>query len=288
MKQLPLESTGWTEMSFFLLQTDSCRLLFPILDVKDQHDKDIVSDVQAKRTTMKEQGKRSTMKYGSHSNANKFCRIRRISEQHGTTARLKMEFMLQLRAERATPISDGQSDMEKMSFELACQTLESSCALWQDDLSSGFGWFFRMYTQWYALAYVLRCLRSCPLGTRAHRAWILVEASFGQHKRYHERLDQHDRIGDSSKVDGGCGSTSIWSYVDRLRTSAMMSRERSQPFSEAAKDTGQGHLAAPETHIRDTSDWGELPNVDFSMQDLPVLPDSDWDAILTGWLDKES
>ena len=37
MTCLPMESNGWTEMSFFLIQTESCRLLHPVLDTQEQH-----------------------------------------------------------------------------------------------------------------------------------------------------------------------------------------------------------------------------------------------------------
>ncbi|OJJ56435.1 hypothetical protein ASPSYDRAFT_91695 [Aspergillus sydowii CBS 593.65] len=91
-----------------------------------------------------------------------------------------MEFVLQLREEiymrRHSNLenTDTTPDMLKLSFKLACEALESSHTLLKGGFAGRFKWFFNMYTQWYALAYVLRSLRSSPGGFNADHAWTLV------------------------------------------------------------------------------------------------------------------
>ncbi|KAK1144544.1 hypothetical protein N8T08_005417 [Aspergillus melleus] len=205
MTQLPPETTGWTEMSFFLIQTESCQLINPILGTREPFSADALPDITAKRQLIYDRSQHIIRKYGlsfplrpSHNapaaggGEPRPDTLARVAMQHFTTARKKMEFMLQLREEISmqmkmqngngnlkshsndTPNNDGF----RPSFRLACESMESNSLLLKSSFSDGFRWLFRTYTPWYALAYVLRCLCSCPSGTDAERAWALIDAVF--------------------------------------------------------------------------------------------------------------
>ncbi len=188
MADFPPESHSWTEMSFFLIQIESCRVIHPVLDRQQQHSGDALHDIREKRKTIHDPVRYMAEKYGitSGSTSGTPVDLPRIATQHVITACTKMEFVLQLREEicmykqKEVQEADATPDVLKLSFKLACDNLESSHMLLKEGLASRFIWLFSMYTQWYALAYVLRCLCSNPgpRGLEADRAWALVEGLF--------------------------------------------------------------------------------------------------------------
>ncbi|OAP61341.1 hypothetical protein AYL99_03544 [Fonsecaea erecta] len=266
MASFPEESNGWTEMSFFLIQTEGCRLLYPILDVhvqEQQHSADAAYlDVTAKRELIQERGRYLSAKYGILSRSGVLAPVlSRIADQHTTTACRKMEFVLQLREEiismrkqKGAPMGvprdgdDGDattptptSDVLKPSFQLACAALESHYVLQKDSLTSGFRWFFNMYTQWYALAYVLRCLCSGGSGgsspvvdLETERAWTLVEELFPRGMT----LDGH-----STAVSCDHGpANSIWQCLNLLRAQVMSLRQCPQQQQQQQQSMATGNV----------------------------------------------
>lgn len=179
---------------------------------------------------------------------------------------------------------DTTPDVLKPSFKLACETLESNYLLLKDGLASNFQWFFNMYTQWYALAYVLRCLCGSTLGFETERAWTLVEELFPRGKRLdgHSAGNRHDH-----------GPASIWTCLNLLRSQALSLRQRAQ-LSVASQNVefrssstaADGISTLPESGHGFLADSNQsiLPSLDLSMSDMPFLPDPDWDAIINGWL----
>jgi hypothetical protein len=317
MASHPSESTGWTEMTFFLMSTDSCRVLFPIMDVQELNNGDTMHEISRKRAVLRDKSQHILEKYGIHSGSGANHCMVRVAEQHSKTARLKMEFMLQLRQEIAAERSDKRQtqntpDVFKPSFKLACQTLESSLVLWKDKLTASFKWFFRMYTQWYALAYVLRCLCSSPSAFDANRAWYLVDELLPRKTGLDGHLFQDHE---------GHGPASIWSCLRLLYARAVALRDQALPLSNVAgtgkqaRNSGHHHDAASISgpkYISQTSavaiphedgslqtdslgqtstDFlkdGSIPFLDMSVPDFPFPPDSDWDAVMKGWLDEEN
>lgn len=239
MREFPVESVGWTEMSFFLVQTESCRLLSPVLGPgKGQGES--ISEIRAKRAFIEERRGEVFARYGisddvhlNHSSSTSAPApsptaeiLSKIAGQHFTTAKKKMEFILQLREESiSTPpvLSTAQPTQTPTphSFTLACDAIDSNRLLLQSSFSNEFRWLFTTYTQWYALAYILRCLCNVhvPRGVKGadiQRAWALVDDVFP---------DMSTTI--SASV-GGCapgGSDvehgSIWKCLVRLRQQAM-------------------------------------------------------------------
>jgi hypothetical protein len=143
-----------------------------------------------------------------------------------------MEFVLQLQEEICLQKENQKQnqaqcgtptpDVLRRSFKLACDALKSSRVLLKGGLSSKFEWFFNMYTQWYALAYVLRCLRSSPSGLEADRAWDLVEGHLP-----HEHEHEHNR-----------GQGKIWRFLKLLRDQAWSLRQKQNPHLLSIATTG--------------------------------------------------
>jgi hypothetical protein len=304
MTRLPMESHGWTEMSFFLIQTESCRLLHPILSIQEQYSANDFLNIREKRNLMDEHGRILMAKYGMVAGDAAPTDLSRIAFQHTATARKKMQFVLQLREEismqkQKDAQDDAISDVHKQSFKLACDALECSRVLLREGNTSrsGFQWFFEMYTQWYALAYVLRCLCSSPRGPETERAWALVEELFP--------------VGMS--LDDKYAHGSIWSYLNLLRSQASSLRQHDQrPSSESNENSIFSHNPPPDFRIppsadttattttpppaaHGTSSFPELDqelttdsnqtffsSLDLSMPEFPFLPD--WNAIINGCL----
>lgn len=257
MTQLPTETTGWTEMSFFLIQTESCKLLHPVLGTREPFSADVLPDITAKRKLIHERWQHVAMKYGltSITKTPPPNNLPHIAMQHFTTVRKKMEFMLQLRQEislqkgkRArsprgvdTGVTDTPNESFRPSFRLACESMGSNSILLKSGVSLGFRWLFTTYTPWYALAYVLRCLCSCPSGEEAERAWALVEAVFppemsldGDGLCSMEGHAGHVR-GQTQRQGSGQGQGSIWKCLALLRSQALsLKRARSQSRQPSA------------------------------------------------------
>ncbi|CAI7576549.1 unnamed protein product [Penicillium pancosmium] len=263
MREFPVESVGWTEMSFFLVQTESCRLLSPILGPgpgpgpgprpgrgqEGEGQGEGISEIRAKRAFIEERRGEVYAKYGISEDTNlndsassptsSPAILSKIAGQHFTTAKKKMEFILQLREESiSTPPRPRTSELNTHthsesepytqtphSFTLACDAIDSNRLLLQSSFSNGFRWLFTTYTQWYALAYILRCLCNVHLprgvkGADIQRAWALVDDVFP------------DMSTSISASVGGCapgGSDveqhgSIWKCLVRLRQQAMVLR----------------------------------------------------------------
>jgi hypothetical protein len=316
MTSLPVESDVWTEMSFFLVQTASCRLLHPILDIQKPHSGDALLNIIEKRKIIKEHGQRLSAKYGGVlSGSGTPTDLSRIALQHIITARKKMAFVLQLREEISTRNQkevpeDATPDVLRLSFKLACEGLESSYVLLKGGLTSRFRWFFNMYTQWYALAYVLRCLCSSPCAFEAERAWALVEELFPRGISFHSH---------SPGIHDEHGHGSIWRCLNLLRYKALLSRQHAQlsvatvatadigiqsssssehcaaqlvPNAEIPPPTGRtatahGTSTLPELgqdFFADSSQ-SNFSSLDLSMPEIPFLPD--WNAVINGCLNDD-
>ncbi|KAL1881043.1 hypothetical protein Plec18167_003585 [Paecilomyces lecythidis] len=305
MTRLPEESDGWTEMSFFLIQTESCRLLHPILDTPGQHSADALLDIAAKRKVMEEHGQYLFAKYNTSSGSD----LSRIAMQHITTAAKKMKFALQLReeiamAKRKGAQEDSIPDVLKPSFKLACEGLESNYVLLKEGLASRFKWFFNIYTPWYTLAYVLRCLCSNPCGFGTERAWVLVEELFPRGMSFHSHsAGMHDEYGHSN----------IWKCLNLLRYKALSARQHAQlsanveihPSSSDEHRTSQllpdtenrpsyrttatahGTSTLSESDEEFTADFNQsiFSSLDLSMSEIPFL--ADWNAVINGYMDDD-
>lgn len=310
MTQLPAESNHWTEMSFFLIQTESCRLLHPVLDTQGQDPADALLNITEKRRVMDERGKYMKAKYGILIGSETATDLSRIASQHVITGSKKMEFVLQLREEismrKQNKVQDDATpDVLKLSFKLACDGLQNSYVLLNEGLkephASGFKWFFKMYVQWYALSYVLRCLCSNPCGHETEHAWTLVEELFPRGMSL---------SGHSEGIHGEYGSGSVWKSLNRLRYQALSLRKQAQ-LSVITTDVGSqsynsgdellpdAEIPAPSTAIPhgtstlpelgeeliDNSNQSIFSSLDMSIPGFPFLPD--WNAIINGSMDYE-
>jgi hypothetical protein len=315
MTSFPVESDGWTEMSFFLIQTDSCRLLYPILDIQEPQFADPLLNIMEKRRIIEKHGQYLSAKYGILSGSGRTATdLSRMATQHVTTASKKMEFVLQLREEiglqkpKETQ-DDATPDVFKLSFKLACDGLESSRVLLKESVASRFKWLFNTYTQWYALAYVLRCLCSSPCGFETERAWALVEELFprgislhGQSARIHDEYGhsgilrrlcllrhqalssrQHAQLSVATTADVGIQSSSGGGHG----TSRFLSHAEIPPTTRTTA-TAHGTSTLPELGQEFTADSGQsvFSPLDLSMPEMPFLPD--WNAVFNGCLNDDA
>ncbi|KAL7939071.1 hypothetical protein V8C35DRAFT_145 [Trichoderma chlorosporum] len=307
MTQFPAESRGWTEMSFFLIQIESCRVLHPILDKERQQSGDTLLDIREKRKTIHDPARYMAEKYGVTPGSKSVAPVdlSSIAIQHVTTACKKMEFVLQLREEicinkqKEPQEENATPDVLKLSFKLACDGLESSHVLLKEGLASRFTWLFSMYTQWYALAYVLRCLCSSPSprGFEADRAWALVEALLPRGPSLQ---------GQPAVVHDEHGHGRIWKFLNQLRHQAWSLRQQAtadvgaqpsgsgrywtgQRFSDAdtlpptvttAADLGASIVPEWVPEFGAGSDQSVFASLDLLMPEIPFLPD--WNAVLNG------
>lgn len=309
MVRLPTSSNGWTEMSFFLIQAESCRLVRPIADTQGTQAADSLLEIREKRKDIKDPGEYFRRRFGVLPGSEGLTDLQRVAIRHVSTGSEKMLFVLQLREEmtmrkQKETQDDATPDTLKQPFKLACDVLESGHVLLKGGLAPRFNWFFKIYTQWYALTYVLRCLCSIPSGLETARAWVLVDELFPRELSFHgnsaERRD---------KFDHG----SIWSYLDKLRNQALSIRNharllvnateiRSQSFSGDSCHTSQLLLDATMTPLSGSTatahgtstlvefgqefmshcSQGATSFLDMSMPDVPFLPD--WNAVINASL----
>ncbi|OQU97892.1 Fungal specific transcription factor domain-containing protein isoform 2 [Cladophialophora immunda] len=309
MTHLPTESDGWTDMSFFLIQTESCRLLHPILDPRDQQPADALLGITEKRKMIQQRSQYLSAKYAGAKSP-----LSRIADQHRVAARKKMEFVLQLQEEISLrqdqgPQGDRTPDVLRSSFKLACEGLESNYALLKEDVASRFKWFFNLYTPWYALTYVLRCLGGNPRGVNTERAWTLVDELFPRAMSLH---------GHSAGIQDEYGHGRIWRRLNLIRRQALSHRPHvqlgvaaaakveTQPASRGEQRPSQ---LRPDTEVPPSTSTTAIPHgtstfpefqgqefmadpnqilftsLDLPMPEISFLPD--WDAVLYGPLNDD-
>ncbi|KAJ5979815.1 hypothetical protein N7481_007113 [Penicillium waksmanii] len=326
MRDFPVESVGWTEMSFFLMQTESCRLLSPVLGPwsgsgagagtgAERGRGESISEIRTKRAFIEERRSEVFAKYGISEDLNLNdsapAILSKIAGQHLTTAKKKMEFILQLREESiltpsasSTAHSKSQSERPNTytqtqtpkSFTLACDAIDSNRLLLQSSFSHDFRWLFTTYTQWYALAYILRCLCNVhvhvPREVRAvdiQRAWALVDdvfpdmsmsASVGGLGYGGSDVEQHGMDGAGAGGNSGTGTSNNDNDMVKVK-----------PF--ASVDAGAGAGAGARASSMDVDfaefDMQTLGDGDFSAfsgfaADIPFLPE--WNAIMNGCFDE--
>lgn len=312
MSQLPLECDGWTDMSFFLISAEASMLLAPVIGCQAFKSVDVEADILAKTSLIEERVQALKRKFKCRPQSpNELCPI---AFQHCKTAECKMGFILQLRKEinmQKRKISRFDStDGPKKSFKIACDELQSYYDSTKGHLASRFGWFFATYTQWYALAYVLRCLCTHPNAADSERVWALVEAIFPR------GLKHDDKTPDSNDSNG---SSSIWGCLVLLRQQALLlkeshslgnrttrtkprnldhhdtSRVSSNSWNKQGIDTGLLRPAEGDDHIQDfrstqvvgvssEPNQNDFSTSEFSFPELPFLPD--WNALINGCLDE--
>lgn len=254
MERLPEESKTWTEMSFAIVQTDACRVIHPFLDRLHQ-DKRLS---EMKRQLLADSDRYLSSKFGISLSPDSPTSLAQMTARHVVTGCKKMEFVLQMRQDKKTPSGKGS----EKTFGLACEALESSQRL-QNAKVGPFTWFFGMYTQWYALAYVLGCLKSDPVGAEADRGWRAVEAIF-------------PRVGTPEEGDHGHGR--IYKFLALLRheaTSLRNKKSNTEPDLQKTESNPYSNLNGLFSTDQEFS-----PSLEMLMPEIPFLPD--WDAIING------
>ncbi|KAB8246569.1 hypothetical protein BDV35DRAFT_392814 [Aspergillus flavus] len=214
MEELPTESEEWTEMSFSLEGIKGTRLLHSILGTRS---KDTLDDIAAKRRTIEDY--KNWLDNILSSSSHSLDHLSNLAYRHYITACKKMEFLLLIREEiyqeKQARVRSGPDYSTRPSFKAARDVLESSYILLQD---SGpfrqYTWLFKTYTQWYALAYVLRCLCTSRRTLENDRVWDLVN----------DILQRATNFDPSSNSCATIGNSSIWRCLCSLRAQALSAR----------------------------------------------------------------
>lgn len=315
MRDFPPERVGWSEMAFFLVQVESCLLLRPVLGPGPGAG---ICGIAEKRGLIGRRKGEVFRKYGIRDPAQgSACENRdgdddeegilcRLARQHFTTVELKMGFILRVREEVSISISRMQSNVASEiesesesksrphSFTLACDAIGSNRRLLRSDFSRGFRWLFTTYTQWYALAYVLRCLCNVPAGVDAadiDRAWVLVDDVFPDMSM---SMSSGVGVGGGSDVEQ---QGSIWKCLLRLRQQALLLRpggaldDAGGTRNSSVKAKVHANMDAGSMEV-DFGEFDSMPNIgdgDFNAfsgfaTDIPFLPE--WNAIIHGCFDE--
>ncbi|KAJ4864457.1 fungal specific transcription factor domain-containing protein [Trichoderma breve] len=252
MTHFPAESRGWTEMSFFLIQIDACRVIHPILDKQQQDSGDALLSTRKKgRRKISDPVQYMAEKYGITPGSNSVTPLRKE---------------ISIPKQKEAQDDDATPDAPKLSFKLACDCLESSHVLLKEGLASRFTWLFSMYTQWYALAYVLRCLciNPNPRGFEADRAWTLL-----RHRAW--SLRQHAQTSAATR--------DVWvqSHSGRYWTRQRPSNAEILP---PTIDPGISILPEWVSEFPASSNQNVFGSLDLLMPEIPFLPD--WNAVING------
>ena len=270
MTELPVESDSWTEMSFPLTQIEAARMLHPVLATANQRPDSPYNDIQAKRRLVHDTIQRTQRRYFSKCDMS--IPLQRAAFHHFFSTCDKLHFMLQLRTELYLPEPGQAPDMSirphavastestpnpnlnpksstmttpwpaKASFKLAYNTLKRSCFLLTSECSSYMKWIFRAYTQWYAVAYVLRCLVAHPQFPAAMATWDLVDRTFNSINQLTETP-----LHGSQRLE----SNSVWSWLKTLREQALQKRQ--EQVSGPPRQTTTASVSASATASTSTS-----------------------------------
>ncbi|CAG9996981.1 unnamed protein product [Clonostachys byssicola] len=180
MQKLPQDAEGWTETSFGIMQLEVARLLHQVLGERTRN-VDILQELAEKRKIIDSHSASIEKRFFPKG----ICStLQKAASSHYYAASSKMVFMLQVREDlhvnnhRACPRAVHQGLSEK-PFRSACDTLRKGWSLVSGEISPKFVWVFKAYTQWYALAYVLRYLCAFPSRPGTKEARVLVNKTFG-------------------------------------------------------------------------------------------------------------
>ncbi|KAM0431974.1 hypothetical protein ACHAPT_005229 [Fusarium lateritium] len=280
--------------------------------MRPRNDFETPEDVEAKRTVLQQHNTWIESRLLSLPPASN---LRKAACAHYYTACAKIEFMLHVRQElhvsrhREAPGAVFRGLGER-PFGAACRTLERSWSLASGQISMGHTWIFKTYTQWYALAYVLRYLCAFPSGPETEDAWVLVNRAFSSIP-----YAQSDQLARESNT----GRNSIWKCLASLRCQALNARTtaRGSPVAEPIApnvtqycpvEHGATEISAPTAGLQDhftssgtvsllagqaepprlsdttqTADqwYSGLPSFgDFAMPEMLYLPE--WNDIVNG------
>lgn len=228
MKALPVEPDSWTEMTFHLIQIETCRLLQQVVESRTANQEDVSSDLIAKRRKIADHKIWMESKFFSRPTPS---RLQRIASIHYYSACSKMGFVLQLREQlhasgdnvstRGSPGGSGKS-----CLLAAFRDIESSYPLLNGKESGNFAWLFRMYTKWYSLMYILRYLCAFPSSPEAVRGWDLVDRTVTI-LPYFQTLP----AGDLSSKD--IPGSSVWQCLALLHRQALNARSNFERLQDA-------------------------------------------------------
>ena len=115
-------------------------------------------------------------------------------------------------------------DIRDRLFVTSVEIIEFSCLLERNENTAKWGWLFRTYMQWHAIAFVLSELCHRPPGPDYERAWKAVESVYD------------NRVQHSTKSQSGM----LWKPIRQLYAKAQAVRERHCRSGTAVADPSSG------------------------------------------------
>ncbi|KAJ4324268.1 hypothetical protein N0V84_003971 [Fusarium piperis] len=280
MRSLPPDSEKWTEMTFSLVQLEAARVIHRILIAKPRNDFETGENIEAKRAVLEQHNKWIESRFLALPPASN---LHNAAGAHYYTACAKIEFMLQVRQElHLSRYKEAPGAMFRglgeRPFAAACRTLERSWSLASGQISMEHTWIFKTYTQWYALAYVLRYLCAFPSVPETEAAWVLVNRVFSS--------IPYAQSGQLAR-ESNTGRNSIWKCLESLRCQALNARTaaRGSPVPEPSAPNnsqdstvedgaGATEISAPSVGLQDQCSSPEATSLFAGQAEPPRLSDT--------------
>jgi hypothetical protein len=253
LAELPPESDGWTEMTFFLIQLETVDLMRSILLLGplDSKDDNGISFLRSKREELENCHSWLVAKYLRKGDATRAICFTAAKHHHCACA--KMRFILQIQEQQynhkrssaaqsgphSAPAAPAATTTDDDPFAAACDLLETSYQLQTSKIGERFAWLHKIYTQWYALAYVLRCMCIWPDHPGVANAWDVVNRVFST------LPGQGLGSTPSSRVNSHSG---IWGFLELLRQRAQS--HVSTTTREDVSAAGSSNASSAPEHAR--------------------------------------
>lgn len=174
MQSLPSSKQKWTEMTFALIKAEMTQMFQKITHTVSGS-QETASAIESKHKLVQNHINHLETTYLKHCDEN--VPMQRVTVLSTRLVTAKMKFMIQQQLHQVSSGGEKQIYSEEL-LDAACNILEMHLMMQSDELIQGFSWYFRTFTQYHSLTYVLRHLCVIPTGPRVTRAWRLVECSF--------------------------------------------------------------------------------------------------------------
>jgi hypothetical protein len=195
MQELPAARSGWTEMTYSLVNFEIGISIHQIVQ-----NPALSSDGSSKAQELAKFKRRLDEEYLQYGDRN--IPIQRGSLLFTPVVFAKLEFVIQLQSSPSTSTNEE-------TLIQACHLLELYLEVQADELLRGFHWQIGSYTQYHLLTYILWYLCVRPGGPSIERAWDAIESCF--------------QLAESRQLTTHPGTK--WTILRRLRGKALSIRE---------------------------------------------------------------
>ena len=273
--QAPESQIGYTEMTFCLLRYEVSstirRLDYVPPGTGRCHDIESSLSLQQKEHMIESTIKRLEQRYLQYCDMR--VPIQWVTATVGRLVMAKLWLTVYHPLQRpGSSIELSQSVKERL-FVTSIEVVEYARLLETEQSTAKWGWMFRTYVQWYALAYILAELCISTAGDIVDRAWRAVDGVF----------DCWESVRKTSSTDGDGGVVGgkrgmLWGPLKQLLVKAKKAREadhsRQLSMVELAATTTQHATDEQYGDIAGTAETMATAGLVMSMDDSNQLPDA--------------